>query len=140
MSNNQVVSAETLVRTQKELAAKQAELKAALKLKDWEEKTSARNPAYVVGSVRRATEADLAELGHCHGFVCTVKCQCCGQERTVNKQDAFQARFCKSCKKEASKDAAKERRLEKKLSGLSVSDLQAQIAEAEAQLAKLQAA
>ena len=37
--------------------------KAADALRDWEAKTKARNPAYVVGSIRPATDAEVVAGG-----------------------------------------------------------------------------
>ena len=119
-----------------ELQAKQAELKAAKRavkeaaeLEAWEAKTIARNPAYVLGSVRSPTDADLAVLGHCHGKVCDIKCQECGELRVVNCQDAFQAKFCKACRKEANKKAGKDKRAAAKLADVTPEAIQAQIDE-----------
>jgi NAD-dependent SIR2 family protein deacetylase len=114
-----------------------AELKAAQDNAKWEADTKAVNPQFVLGSVRKATPADEAELGHCHGVVCSIVCLTCGETRTVNKQDAKQCQFCKACKKGADKDRAKAKRADKRLAGKSVEDLQAEIAEAEAALAAL---
>jgi hypothetical protein len=110
-----------------ELKALQRMAKAMAKVEAWEAKTVARNPAYVVGSLRQATEADVALLGHCHGKVCLIKCTQCGAERVVNKQDAFQTKFCVSCRDAAEKEAAKVKRAEKRVAGLTVEDIQKQI-------------
>jgi len=136
------VSSEVVVEGIAELLAKQAQLKAlqrqvkaASEMEAWEAKVGARNPAYVKGSVRTATDADAEILGHVHGKVCEIKCQECGQIRVVNLQDAFQVRFCRDCRKSAQKAAAKERRLADKLAGTSKEDLEAQIAQLNALLA-----
>jgi predicted alpha-1,6-mannanase (GH76 family) len=127
-----------------ELKAKEQELKdakkalkVAQKLKEWEAETKARNPQYVMGSLRQGTDADEANLGHCHGQVCEITCEVCGKVRVVNKQDAKQCRFCKEHKNEARKATAKAKRLEKALEGKSVEDVEAQIVELNNQLAAL---
>jgi hypothetical protein len=129
--NTTTTELETLV---KDLKAKQAALKGATKLAGWEDKTAARNPCYVRGSVRAASAGDEEELGHVHGQVCTIRCQVCGEARTVNKQDAFQVRFCRACRQEAAKAAGTEKRAAKKLSGLDEKELRDRIAGLEAQL------
>ena len=117
-----------------ELMAKQAELKAAKRavneaaeLEAREAKTVARNPAYVLGSVRSPTDLDRKALGHCHGKVCEIKCQECGEIRVINVQDAFQAKFCVGCRKEANKRAGKDKRAAAKLVGVTPEAIQAQI-------------
>jgi len=67
-------------------------------------------PHVVPGSVREPTDADLKALSHCHGKVCTVRCQDCGAERTINLQDAFQSQRCPKCKLTAIKARRQERR------------------------------
>jgi hypothetical protein len=126
-----------------ELVAKQAELKALRKavkeqadLAAWEDKTAARNPAFVRGSVRKATEAEAEIVGHSHGKVCEIVCQACGETRIVNTQDAFQAKYCLECRDAAKKQANREKRAVKKMAETSVEDLQAQIAELNELLAK----
>ncbi len=124
-----IENAEQLKALQAELAEKTKAVKEANELADWERKTSERNPAFVPGSVRKATEQDAAILGHVHGLVCEIRCQSCGQTRVVNKQDAFQVRFCSECRKSASREVAKEKRLTKKLANVSAADIEKQIAE-----------
>ena len=130
-----IENAEQLKALQAELAEKQKAVKQANELAEWEQKTAERNPAYVVGSVRKATEADAAILGHVHGLVCEIRCQACGQTRVVNKQDAFQVKFCAECRKSASREVAKEKRLTKKMANVSAEDIAKQIAELNALLA-----
>jgi hypothetical protein len=139
MSENtkSALTLKTLTAQEAALRAVKAELKKATANAKWEADTKARNPQFVLGSVRKATPADEAVLGHCHGEVCSIECESCREVRTVNKQDAFQARFCKACKKDADKGRAKAKRADKRLAGRSVEDLQAEIAEAEAALAAL---
>jgi len=131
----QISNPEQLKALQAELAEKTKAVKAANELAEWEQKTAERNAAYVVGSVRKATEEDAAILGHVHGLVCEIRCQACGQTRVVNKQDAFQVRFCTECRKSASREVAKEKRLTKKMAGVSAEDIAKQIAELNALLA-----
>jgi hypothetical protein len=123
---------------EKRLKALKAQVKEATENAAWEEKTLAKNPNYVPGSLRKATDADRAILSHCHGEVCEIRCESCGEVRVVNKQDAKQCRFCTDCKKTATKNAAKVKRAEKRLSGKSVEALQAEIAEAQKALEALQ--
>ena len=122
------------------LASKQAAvrgLKAQVEREEWETKTKARNSQYVVGSVRKATDADKALLGaHCHGEVCEIVCLECSQIRVINKQDAFQSRYCKEHLREAKKAASAGRRASK------VQDprkIDAQLAKLEARMAELRA-
>jgi len=136
-NTNTAVTLKTVSEKEALLKKVKADLKAAQNNAAWESATKARNPQFVVGSVRKATPADEAVLGHCHGEVCSIECAACGQVRTVNKQDAFQARYCKACKKGADRDRAKSKRADKRLTGKSVDDLQREIAEAEAALKTL---
>ena len=120
---------------EEQLKAKQRLVKAAQELAEWETATIARNPEYVAGSVRKATETDAEVVGHSHGLVCEIKCRACGEVRVVNKQDAFQVHFCVACRKEAAKESSKEKRLQKKMASTSKESLQAEIAKLEALLA-----
>jgi NAD-dependent SIR2 family protein deacetylase len=115
---------QTKESTLKELQRKVNALK---NRKAWEAKTKKRNPQYVLGSLRKATPQDEAQLGHCHGQVVTIECASCGKERIVNKQDAFQCKYCMDCKVEARKAVAKAKRAEKRLEGKSVKEVEAQI-------------
>lgn len=127
----------TLTAKEEELREAKRALRAAQERREWEAKTKARNPAFVVGSLRKPTAEDEAQLAHCHGMVCTIRCEACDRERVINKQDAFQVRFCTGCAKEARKAASKAKRLEKRLEGKSVDDVQAQIDALNEQLAEL---
>jgi len=119
-----------------ELAAKKRLVKEQQDLQAWEQKISARNPRFVPGSVRKPTDADTAVLGHIHGLVCEITCESCGKVRVINKQDAFQVRFCQDCRKVASREAAKEHRMAQKLAGTSKEELEQQIAQLNAMLAE----
>ena len=127
----------TLEAKEQELREAKRRLQAAKERREWEAKTKARNPRYVVGSVRKASAEDEAQLSHCHGEVATILCEICGKERVVNKQDAFQVRFCKEHKAEARKAISKAKRAEKRLEGKSVEDIEAQIAALNEQLEQL---
>jgi len=129
-NTNPVVSASAIA----ELDAKTKELTELRKAKKaredraaWEAKTKARNPAYILGSLLPADDRHVAELGHSHGWVCSIVCERCGKVRNINKQDAFQVRFCKDCKVETRKEKAKAQRLQKKVEGKSVEEIQAEI-------------
>ena len=125
--------AETLASKRDELRT----LKAEAELADWEAKTSAKNPQYVPGSVRKATDEDKALLGvHCHGEVCEIVCLECGKTRVINRQDAFQSRYCKEHVKEGKKAAARERRAAKVADPAKARE---QIAALEAKIAALKA-
>jgi hypothetical protein len=137
LETNTVAELNIVADLQSQLAAKKKTLREAQERQAWEAKTAARNPAYVVGSLRRPSPTDAAQLAHVHGWVCTIACEACGQERVINKQDAKQVRFCKACRKEASKAAAKAKRLTKKLGNVNVDDLKAQLAELDEQLSDL---
>ena len=132
----EIKDTESLKTLQAELAEKRKAVKIQAELATWEQKTSARNPAYVVGSVRKPTEVDAATLGHTHGLVCEIRCQSCGETRVINKQDAFQVQFCTECRKSASREVAREKRLTKKLAGVSREDIERQIADLNALLTK----
>jgi hypothetical protein len=77
----------------------------------WEKKTIARNPQLVLGSLRIATVEEAATLSHCHGEIAEIRCAYtgtngeCGETRIVNKQDAFQVRYCLEHKSESKKAA-----------------------------------
>ena len=122
------------------LLKEQKELKKALKeqkdLEAWETKTKERNPQLILGSVRKPTTADENELGHVHGMVCSITCQTCGVVRIINKQDAFQVRFCKEHKSEARKAKAKAKRQEAKIAGKSADEIQTEIDELRSLLGK----
>jgi len=120
------------------LASKKGELaslKAEAKLAEWETRTKARNPQYVLGSVRQDTT--ISAGGHGHGEVCDIECQVCGTVRTVNKQDAFQVRYCLEHKNEGKKVASAERRAAKSADPEAV---KAKIAALEARLAEMRQA
>jgi hypothetical protein len=139
-AQNVTVDLDNLEAKKKELQDLLRAQKTLAKQKEWEDKTKARNPAYVVGSLRPATEADQEVLTHCHGWVCEIKCQHpgCDQVRVINKQDAFQVQFCKEHKAEARKASAKARRESKKLEDMTPESVQAEIAKLQEQLGKLQ--
>jgi hypothetical protein len=131
------------------LKAKQRELTELLKLQkvatvntEWERKTKARNPALILGSLRVATLEDTATLGHVHGLVCEIACSFggCEEIRVINKQDAFQVRYCTEHKKEAQKEKMKERRASLKLAGVNPEQLAAEIAKLQAMLSTKQEA
>ena len=65
------------------------------------------NTRLVPGSVRSATEADLALFAsqgrHCHKVVCDIVCLDCGCTWTINAQDAFQVRRCADCQAKVAK-------------------------------------
>jgi hypothetical protein len=134
VSETSQIEVETLRAKEKELKTAQKALREAQKQSAWETSVVAANPRFVVGSVRRATAEEVTELGHCHGRVCEIVCESCGEKRVVNLQDARQCRFCKACKEVADRAKSKERATSKRLSGKSVGDLEAQIAAAQAQL------
>ena len=115
------------------LASKQQavrEARANLALSAWEDRTAARNPQYVRGSVRK--DSHISAGGHGHGEVCDITCVTCGVVRTVNKQDAFQVRYCLEHKGEGKK-------ANKVAKSADPSKVQAKIAALEAKLAALQA-
>ena len=128
------------------LEAKRKELQALVKASkdvakntEWEKKNKARNPAYVMGSLRRPTDEDRVVLDHCHGWVCKIECQHdgCETRRVINKQDAFQVRFCSEHRDEARKAASKARRDKVKLAGLTPAKVEAEIARLQAQMAAI---
>ncbi len=52
----------------------------------------AKNQHVVADSVREPTKADLKQLSHCHGKVCTITCVDTGEARVVNVQYAHQVK------------------------------------------------
>ncbi len=134
MNSNTTVTLETLKAEETRLAQVKAALKEAQDLAKWEAETRAINPNYVLGSVRKPTAEDEAELGHSHGRVCSIRCLKCNDLRTVNLQDAKQVVYCKFCKKVADKEKSKTKRASKRLAGKSVADIQAEIEAAQKQL------
>jgi len=136
--NTNTATLETLKAEETRLAQVKAALKEAQSLAKWEAETRAINPQYVFGSVRKPTAEDEAALGHSHGRVCSIRCLSCGEERTVNLQDAKQVVYCKFCKKDADKAKSKTKRASKRLAGKSVADIQAEIEAAQKQLEALQ--
>jgi NAD-dependent SIR2 family protein deacetylase len=89
----------------------------------------AKYPAYVSGSCRDPNAEDLEAVGQCHGKVATIRCQDCGEQRTVNTQELFQCTLCKSCKAKADRDSMAAKRAAKKVSGLSQQEIERRISE-----------
>jgi hypothetical protein len=120
------------------LATKQAVVKSkkdALANAEWEQGKKAKNAQYVLGSLRKASPAEVEALGvHCHGWCCEIECLTCGTIRIVNTQDAHQVRYCKACKPEGKKAAAKAKRAAK---AQSPEAIKAKIAALEAEMAAL---
>ena len=138
---------EQTIQLTKKLAEKKAATKAAEKDQTWEAAKKERNPQFVVGSLRQPTEADITELGHCHGRVCTVVCVECGKGRTINTQDAHQVRHCRDCRKvakrtasKAKRDAGQAQKTKESLTKLPVAELQALLGELKTEVASHQAA
>jgi hypothetical protein len=104
----------------------------------WETATKRRNPQLVLGSLRPATDQDAMVLGHAHGWVCEIQCGTCGVKRLINKQDAFQVKFCVAHKAEARKIKAKAAREAIKAAGMTPDKLAEQIALLQSQLIALQ--
>ena len=100
----------------------------------------ARYPHVVPESVREPSETE--KLGSKrHGLICTVLCAC-GEERTINTQDAFQVQACRVCQDANKKDQARARRAIKrnsKLAELSPEELAAKKEELANRLELLQA-
>ena len=95
----------------------------------------AKYPAYVPGSCRDPNAEDLEAVGKCHGKVSTIRCQDCGELRTVNTQELFQCQRCKACQQQAVKATNKAKRATRKTANLSVEDLERQIADLTALIA-----
>lgn len=140
MAKNTVVSAQGsdvsvdgLAALKAQLSAKLKDAKLAKETSEWEAAISVRNPQYVVGSLRKGTEADGDLLGHVHGMVCEIQCLECSAKRLINKQDAFQVRYCEEHKKEGRKIKAAVKR---EAAAKDPAKLQAQIAALQAKLAE----
>ena len=132
------VATETAIADLEKLAKQKSDLvkavKAKKKLEDWEASVKSVNPDFVLGSTRKATDADLSQIGHSHGYICKIKCQTCSKIRVINKQDARQCHYCKACKVAAKSQAQKAKRQIKKVAGKSSKDLETEIATLKAQL------
>lgn len=109
---------DALIQKKKELEAAVKAIKSQGKDRAWELEAKAKNPQYVVGSLRLATPADLEVFAtrgaKCHGVVCLVSCAKCGGTHLVNKQDAKQVKFCTTCSKLANREASKAKRKAKR--------------------------
>lgn len=127
------VSAEALLELKTQLSAKLKDAKAAKETSEWEVAIKIRNPQYVVGSLRKGIDADEEIVGHSHGMVCKIRCVECSAERLINKQDAFQVRYCLEHKAEGRKEKAKAKR---EVAAKDPAKLQAQIAALQAKLAE----
>lgn len=101
----------TVLDTKRAELAALAEQVALAERGAWEKKTLARNPQLILGSLRVATVEEAATLSHCHGEICEIRCAYtgangeCAETRIVNKQDAFQVRYCLEHKSESKKAA-----------------------------------
>ena len=93
-----------------------------------------------MGSLRPSTDKDLKVLSHVHGWVCLIACQLksCKVKRLINKQDAFQVRFCVEHKNEANKARTKARRQQKILVDMTPEKVNAEIERLQATLTQLQ--
>jgi hypothetical protein len=97
-----------------------------------------KNPQILPDSLRPANPGESVNGKPAKGWLCQIRCATCGKPRTVNTQDAFQARFCQEHVKDAAKDAAKSRRENAKvqeLLSLDPDQLKNQIEEMERKLA-----
>jgi len=121
-----------------ELQAKVRQAKVLRELGEWERGIKARNPQYVIGSLRPATDQDVMVLGHAHGWVCEIQCTTCGVKRVINKQDAFQVKYCAAHKAEARKAKAKASREAVKAAGMTPDKLAEQIELLQRQLTAFQ--
>ena len=138
-TKSEITSKVQLAQQVKELerqAARNARL--AVKLADQEQATKARNPQYVVGSRRPATESEQVALKKT--VVCEIVCQDCGETVVVSSQDGFQVKCCKACKQASKKEDQKIKRAAKKVAGQSVEDLERQIKALKALIASRAAA
>ena len=98
------------------------------------------NPQLVLGSLRTATEAEAATFSHCHGQVAEIRCAKadCSATRLINKQDAFQSRYCKAHLTEGRKAARKEVKEIKQTTPEAIkASIAAKMAKLDAKLAKL---
>lgn len=62
------------------------------------------------GSVREPNTEEIRNLTKCHGKICTVICEDCREERTINTQDAFQVTRCNKCQARRTRQIRKESR------------------------------
>ena len=142
---NKTIATKPTTPTKAAAEAKLEALKEAAKAKrtaekqaKWEADKKTANPAYVVGSVRSATPADLQEFAkrgvECHGRVGEIVCGECGVTVVRNTQDLHQSRFCDDHKKKASNKRAAVARKAKKEAGRTVKVINTEIAALEAEL------
>jgi hypothetical protein len=133
-TNNETSQATTTANdAQAKLAALRAKIreeKEAAKTRSWEAKY-----AHVVAGSTRSGGLDNGKASH--GVVCSIACEMCGAERTINKQDAFQVRWCVTCAVVAKKGRQQTKRAEKSAAKLTPEAIQAKMAELEAQLAAM---
>lgn len=114
------------------LKEKLAAAKEAKKQEEW----LAKYPHVVKGSIRKAEGISTGKKGH--GKVCTIRCEMCKAERTINVQDAFQVRYCSVHAELAKKIRQKDKREEKKLAKLSPEAVKAELARLNGLLANLE--
>jgi hypothetical protein len=100
------------------------------------------NPQLLPETLRPASEGEMINGLPAKGWVVTIVCETCGEEREINTQDSFQVRFCEAHKAEASKAKAKERRtihkrakVAKELDGLTDEQVAEELAQLTADLA-----
>ena len=98
---------------------------------------SRHNPQVIPESLRKAFPGEEINGKPAKGWVVTIECETCGEEREINTQDAFQTRYCEAHKAEAAKAKAKARRTAKKdeaLNAMDAEELAAKIASLQSQL------
>jgi hypothetical protein len=97
-----------------------------------------RNPQLLPETLRRTTEGEMIGASEAKGWAITIKCATCSDLREVNVQDAFQCRYCLSCRDEARKETAKARRqgrTQGEFANHSAEELDAEIEQLRAELA-----
>lgn len=84
------------------------------------------NPQIFPETLRAANPGEEINGKPAKGWVVTIRCAECGNDRLINTQDAFQVRFCGTkCAKANKKGTA----VKAELDGLSVEELEARLAE-----------
>jgi len=98
------------------------------------------NPQIFPESVRQVPKGELVDGLVSKGWVVTIRCETCGNDRIVNLQDAFQVRFCsKSCKPKKSGSTTGTKAARELLKQHSLDDLKKLLAEKQAAQAETEA-
>jgi len=91
------------------------------------------NPQIFPESVRQVPKGELVGELVSKGWVVTIRCETCGDDRVINLQDAFQVRFCsKQCKPRKSGSTTGSKGARELVKAHSLDELKALLAEKQA--------